>query len=84
MTAPAATLTIPLHVADGPARGTTLGESQGHMNGVQFKVTLTERELHFAFADRDGPSFAVDVNALTKAATDAIEVLMTGKRRMLG
>lgn len=78
------TLTIPVRSVEGPARGAKLGVSEGRMNGAPFTVTLTEQELHFAFADRDGPSFSVDMNALAKAATDAIEEAMTGKRRMIG
>ncbi len=78
-----ATLSLPLYAVEGPARGAVLGECEGNVNGAPFKVTLTAGQLHFAFADRDGPSFAVDMNVLTKLATDAIEVAITGKRRMV-
>ena len=79
-----ATLSIPLTTVDGPARGQHLGMSEGMVNGAKFAVTLTEKELHIAFADRDGPTFAVDMQGLLRAAVDAIEEQMTGKRRMLG
>lgn len=71
-----ATLSIPIcHVERGPV-GHELARSSGHVNGWPFDVVMTECELHFAFADRDGPRFAVDLNHIAGQATNAIEVLI--------
>ena len=71
-----ATLSLPIrHVDRGPV-GQQLAQSTGHVNGWRFALVLTEVEMHFAFADRDGPRFAVDLNNLAAQATNAIEVLI--------
>lgn len=71
-----------MSVTRGPV-GPVLGQSEGRVNDWPFDVTLTTSEVHFAFSDRDGPRFAVDLNRLAAEATNAIEILITGKRKML-
>ncbi len=83
MSTTAALLHLPLlSVARGPL-GPVLGKSEGRVNDWPFDVTLTASEIHFAFADRDGPRFAVDLNGLAKEAANSIETLITGKRKMV-
>lgn len=71
-----------MSVNRGPI-GSIVGQSEGRVNDWPFDVTLTTSEVHFAFADRDGPRFVVDLNLLAREATNAIEILITGKRKML-
>ena len=83
MSTTSALLHLPLlSVTRGPM-GPVVGRSEGRVNDWPFDVTLTPSEIHFAFADRDGPRFAVDLNGLAKEAVSAIETLITGKRKML-
>lgn len=78
-----ANLSVALSTCDRPPRGRRLAETEGHVNGMPFDVTMTEAELHFTFADRNGPRFCVSLNQLAKQATIAIELLITGTRPML-
>ncbi len=76
-----ATLSIPLaHVERWPI-GHEVARSKGHVNGWPFEVVVTECEMHFAFSDREGPRFVVDLNHLAGQATNAIEVLIGPRRR---
>jgi len=52
-----------------------------NINGMPLTVTLTEGEIHIAFADRTGPAFALDLNALVKAAVAEIETLLGLKQK---
>ena len=70
----------PLLEVDRLPIGRTLAVSEGQVNGVPFDVIVTEQEVHFAFADRNGPRFAINLNALMKDTTNAIEMLL-GKPR---
>lgn len=78
-----ANLSVALHEIDRDPRGQCLALTEGSINGLPFDVTVTECEMHFAFADRAGPSFSVSLNDLARQATTAIELLITGKRPML-
>jgi len=71
-----ANLSVPLMATARPPRGLRLAETEGNVNGMPFDVTVTEAEMHFAFADRDGPRFTVSLNDLAKQATIAIELLI--------
>lgn len=72
MTALAMIQTPLLSVSRGPL-GVWLGQAEAKINGAPLSVTLTEAELHIGFADRDGPSFVLDLNTLCKAAINEIE-----------
>ncbi len=71
----------PLLIVDRPARGEVLAEAPGHVDGLPFVVSVTASEVHFGFTDRHGPRFAIDLNALAKAATDCIEREWFGRER---
>lgn len=62
-------------VTRGPA-GRALAEADGRINDWPLTVTLTDSEIHIAFADRDGPSFAVDLRQVFKGALNEIELLL--------
>lgn len=62
-------------VARGPI-GPVLGATEGHINHIPLTVTLTDTELHIAWADRHGPAFAIQINPLIKAAVNEIEALL--------
>lgn len=76
-------LAVALHEVDRDPRGQFLAVTEGNVNGLPFDVTVTESEMHFAFTDRAGPRFSVNLNDLARQATTAIELLITGKRPML-
>lgn len=75
-----ALLRAPLHSVDRDPRGKVLGVSKGQINDAQMRVTLTETELHIAWADRDGPAFSIPLNPLIKAAFNEIETLLGIKK----
>lgn len=64
----------------GP-KGDVLGQAEGNINGMPLTVTLTVGEIHIAFADRTGPVFALDLNAIVKAAVAEIETLLGMKQK---
>lgn len=64
-----------MSVPRGP-KGAVLGLADGHVDDVPLVVTLTEGEIHIAFADRNGPTFAIDLNRLVDAAVTEIETLL--------
>lgn len=66
----------PLCTIERGPKGETLGQAEGNINGMPLTVTLTEGEIHIAFADRTGPVFALDLNAIVKAAVAEIETLL--------
>lgn len=75
-------MTVPLYlraplqpVTRGP-RGHAFAEADGRINDWPLTVTLTDAEIHIAFADRDGPSFAVDLSHVFKGALNEIEILL--------
>jgi hypothetical protein len=78
-----ASLSVELCEVGKTARGRRVGSSLTWAAGAPIRAILTDQQLHLSFVDRDGPSFAVDMNALARAATDAIEEAITGKRRLI-
>lgn len=80
MTETVGRITVDLLAVDRRPIGQAFGASEGHVNGWPFEVTLTASEMHFAFTDRDGPAFTVNLNDLARATMLAIEtVLGTGR-----
>lgn len=73
-------LSIPLCEVDRGPVGARLAVTEGRVDGVAFDVVVTDQEMHFAFADRNGPRFAVDLNVIARETTNAIEILL-GKTR---
>lgn len=71
-----ALIPVPLLAVERRQFGTTLAESKGHINGWPLTVAVTPVEIHISFADRDGPSFCLDLNAIVRAAVDEIEAQM--------
>ena len=80
MTQTVSYLSIPLQTVDRGPVGARLAVTEGRVDGVSFDVVVTDQVMHFAFADRNGPSFAVNLNVLAKETTNAIEALL-GKSR---
>lgn len=72
---------VPLLALDRRPFGPTLAESAGHINGWPLNVAVTPVEIHISFADRDGPAFVVDLNAVIKAAVCEIEAKLGLKPR---
>lgn len=69
-------MTPRLHrTADTPL-GQTLAEAEGRIGDRPFVVTLTEHQLHFRV--KGGPSYAVDLKALTEGAMTAIAADLEG------
>lgn len=77
-------LSLPLLAVERGPVGPALAESEGHVNGWPLRVTVTPVEMHIEFADRDGPAFVVDLNAVARAALNEIEAKLGLKKRMLG
>ena len=69
-------LSVPFHTVPRGPKGAVLGETMAHLNGWPLTVTLTDGEVHIAFADRDGPRFAVDLHQVVLAAVKEIEGLL--------
>ena len=80
MTRTVSRLSIPLCEVDRGPVGARLAATEGRVDGMPFDVIVTDQEMHFTFADRHGPRFAVDLNVLAKETTNAIEILL-GKTR---
>lgn len=76
-------LSVPLLAVDRGPFGQVLATSQGHIEGWPLSVVVTPVEIHIAFADRDGPSFVIDLNTLAKAAVNEIEAKLGIKKRRL-
>ena len=74
-------LNIPLLACDRKPFGPTLAESTGHINDWPLTVAVTPVEIHISFADRDGPTFVIDLNAIVKAAVTEIEAKLGLKPR---
>lgn len=75
---------VPLLTVERRPFGPSLAESEGHINGWPLTVAVTPVEIHISFADRDGPAFVIDLNAVVKAAVNEIEAklgLTPRKRR---
>ena len=64
---------VPLLAVDRRQFGPSLAESAGHINGWPLTVAVTPVEIHISFADRDGPAFVVDLNAVVKAVVNEME-----------
>lgn len=77
---PAARISVPLRAVDRGPQGQVLAVTTGNVNGWPFDLTVTAWEFHYAFADRDGPRFVVDLNELAKEGTNEIERLLGVKR----
>lgn len=75
-----ARLSVPLRAVDRGPQGTLLAVTDGNVNGWPFQLTVTQWEMHYAFAAPDGPRFVVDLNELAKEGTNEIERLMGVKR----
>lgn len=71
-----ALLKAPLHSVDRGPRGMVLAVTEGRIDTARLNVTVTEFELHFAWADRNGPAFSIPLNALVKEAFNEIETLL--------
>lgn len=69
-------LKAPLQSVTRGPRGIPLSDAQGHINHWPLTVTLTDEEIHIAFADRDAPSFAVDLQDVFKGSLNEIERLL--------
>lgn len=76
----AARISVPLRAVDRGPQGAVLAVTDGTVNGWPFELTVTQWEFHYAFADRDGPRFMVDLNELAKEGTNEIERLLGVKR----
>ena len=72
----AALIKAPLQSVTRGPKGLPFGTADGVMNRWPLVVTLTDAEMHIAFVDRDGPSFAVDLHQVFKGATHEIELLL--------
>lgn len=73
-------ISVPLRAVDRGPQGPVLATTKGSVNGWPFEMTVTQWEFHYAFADRDGPRFVVDLNELAKEGTNEIENLLGVKR----
>ena len=76
-----AMIRIPLLAVDRGPHGVRLAATEGKINGWPVSVSITISEIHIAFADRDGPAFTIDLNALLKTACDEIEAQLGVKPR---
>ena len=76
-------LQIPLLAVDRRPVGPVLAHSEGHIEGWPLAVVVTPVEIHIAFADRDGPSFVLDLDTIAKAAVSEIEAKLGIKKRLL-
>jgi len=72
---------VPLLTVDRRPFGSSLAESAGHINGWPLTVAVTPVEIHISFADREGPAFVLDLNAIVKAAVAEIEAKLGLPRR---
>lgn len=77
---PTSRISVPLRAVDRGPQGQVLAVVEGNVNGWPFDLTFTSVEFHYAFADRDGPRFVVDLNELAKEGTNEIERLLGVKR----
>ncbi|MGV8987627.1 MAG: hypothetical protein ACOH2H_15255 [Cypionkella sp.] len=77
-----ALIPVPLLTVERRPFGPVLAESEGHINGWPLTVVVTPVEIHVAFADRDGPAFVLDLNAIVKAAVNEIEAKLGLKPRI--
>jgi hypothetical protein len=68
-----ALIQVPLVAVERRQFGPTVAASEGHINGWPLSVAVTPVEIHISFADRDGPAFVLDLNAIVKAAVNEIE-----------
>ncbi len=75
-----ARLSIVMREVERPPNGITLAVSEGRAGGLHFDVTVTPTEMHIAFADRKGPSFACSLQDLGNAMATEIDEMLTGKR----
>lgn len=73
---------VPLLAVDRRQFGPSLAESEGLINGWPLTVAVTPVEIHISFADRDGPAFVVDLNAVVKAVVNEMEAKLGLKPRM--
>lgn len=72
----AARLFIPLRPAERAPDGRAVGLLPASVGAIPLRVTLTSNELHFEFADRDGPRFAVSVSEIAEQASHEIAALL--------
>lgn len=72
----AARLSIPLRPAERAPDGRAVGLLPASAGAIPLRVTLTTNELHFEFADRDGPRFAVSVSEIAEQASHEIAALL--------
>lgn len=77
---PVPRVSVPLRAVNRGPQGQVLAHTHGDVNGWPFRMTVTAWEFHYAFADRDGPSFVIDLNELAKEGTNEIERLLGIKR----
>jgi hypothetical protein len=75
----AARLSVPLRTAARAPNGHAVMATEGHVDGRAFNVRITEYQIHFSFADADGPAFAIDINRLVQEGVNAIEETVFGK-----
>jgi hypothetical protein len=66
----------PLLSVERPKFGVALAEAEGNIKKMPLLVTVTEHEIYIAWADRDGPSFVIEMKPLIKAAMNEIEDLL--------
>jgi hypothetical protein len=76
----AARLSVPLLNANRAPVGRAILATEGNVDGRAFDVIITDHQIHFSFAESNGPAFAIDINALVKEAVNAIERTVFGKR----
>lgn len=76
MQGPPSRVSVPLRAVQRRPQGPVLAQTDGNVNGWPFVLTVTQWEFHFAFSDRDGPAFVIDLNELAKEGTNEIERLM--------
>jgi hypothetical protein len=73
---PVAVVKVPLLSVTSPMQGQVLAVTEGNINGIPLRVTVSASEIYIAWADRSGPAFVVELNPLIKAAVNEIEALL--------
>jgi hypothetical protein len=67
---------VPLLSVTSPMQGAVLVETEGHINKIRLRVTVSAGEIYIGWIDRSGPAFSIELNPLIKAAVNEIEALL--------
>ncbi|PQV56384.1 hypothetical protein LX70_02650 [Defluviimonas denitrificans] len=67
---PVVTISVPVYLSRPNPVDQRLGEAEATVGGAEAQVVLTTRGLYLTV--QNGPSWGIDLNALTRAMADAV------------